>query len=187
MSSSSTKGPERSGPGNLVIALAAALVVALAACAWLLVDNRQKADSAAEARGQARQAQTEKDASRDAIAAAQTFVAAATSYSYEQGKHEFEWIDEIQDQQVRERLEKNVAALKNAIEVSKTSAKGEAVQAAGRVVSAEQVEVLIAYSQVITDDTGEVSGRDGSILLTMRLVGAEWKVDKLEFLNEVGS
>lgn len=189
MSSSSTNGttgPERSGPGNLVIALAAALAVALAACAWLLVDNRKNADDAADALGQAKEAQAEKDASRDAITAAQAFVVAATSYSYEKGKHEFEWIDQVQNEQVRERLEANVDALKNAIEVSKSSAKGEAVETAGRVVSTEQVEVLAAYSQAITDDTGEVSVLDGSILLTMKLVGADWKVDELEFLNEVG-
>lgn len=190
MSSPSTKGPERTGPGNLVIALAAALVVALAACAWLLVDNRKKADdiaAGADARGQVRELQAEKAANKDAITAANAFVAKATSYSYEEGKHDFAWIDELQNKEVRERLEKNVAGLKKAIEVSKTSAKGQVVQAAGRVVSPEQVEVLAYYSQAITDDSDEVSVQDGSILMTMKLVGADWKVDSLEFLSQVGS
>lgn len=186
MSSSSTKGPERTGPGNLVIALAAALVVALAACAWLLVD-RQGGDDGADARGQVRELQAEKDANKAAITAASAFVTKATSYSYEEGKHDFAWIEELQNEQVRERLEKNAADLKKAIEVSKTSAKGQVVEAAGRVVSAEQVEVLAYYSQAITDDSGDVSVQDGSILMTMKLVGADWKVDSLQFLSQVGS
>lgn len=190
MSSSSTNGttgPESKGPGNLVIALAAALVVALAACAWLLVDNRRDADDAADARSQARELQAEKDANKDAITAASAFVTKATSYSWEEGKHDFAWIDELQNEQVRERLEQNAEDLKKAIEVSKTSAKGEVVQAAGRVVGAEQVEVLAYYSQAITDDSGDVSVQDGSILMTMKLVGGDWKVDSLQFLSQVGA
>lgn len=181
-----TKGPDRTGPGNLVIALAAALVVALAACAWLLVD-RQGSDDGADARGQVRELQAEKDANKDAITAASAFVAKATSYSHEKGQHDFAWIDELQNADVRERLEKNAEDLKKAIEVSKTSAKGQVVEAAGRVVSAEQVEVLAYYSQAITDDSGEVSVQDGSILMTMKLVGGAWKVDELQFLSQVGS
>lgn len=186
VSSSSTNSTTGTGPGNLVIALAAALVVALAACAWLLVD-RQGSDDGADARGQVRELQAEKDANKDAITAASAFVAKATSYSYEEGEHDFAWIDELQNDQVRERLEKNAEDLKKAIEVSKTSAKGQVVEAAGRVVSAEQVEVLAYYSQAITDDSGEVSVQDGSILMTMKLVGADWKVDSLQFLSQVGS
>ncbi|NYI47115.1 Mce-associated membrane protein [Nocardioides aromaticivorans] len=186
MSSASTNSTKGAGPGNLVIALAAALVVALAACAWLLVD-RQSGDDGADARSQVRELQAEKAANKDAITAASAFVTKATSYSYEDGKHDFAWIDELQNKEVRERLEKNVADLKKAIEVSKTSAKGQVVEAAGRVVSAEQVEVLAYYSQAITDDSGEVSVQDGSILMTMKLIGADWKVDSLQFLSQVGS
>ena len=186
VSSSSTNGTKGAGPGNLVIALAAALVVALAACAWLLVD-RQSGDDGADARNEVRELQAEKAANKDAITAASAFVTKATSYSYEDGKHDFAWVDELQNKEVRERLEKNVADLKKAIEVSKTSAKGQVVEAAGRVVSPEQVEVLAYYSQAITDDSGEVSVQDGSILMTMKLVGADWKVDSLQFLSQVGS
>lgn len=188
MSSSSTNGttgPGSTGPGNLVIALAAALVVALAACAWLLVDG-QGSDEGADARSQVRELQAEKDANKDAITAANAFVAKATSYSHEEGQHDFEWIDELQNAEVRDRLQKNAEGLKKAIELSKTSAKGQVVEAAGRVVSAEQVEVLAYYSQAITDDSGEVSVQDGSILMTMKLVGGDWKVDELQFLSEVG-
>lgn len=190
VSNASTTGPERSGPGNLVIALAAALVVALAACAWLLVDNRNKADdieAGSDARSQVRELQAEKDANKEAITAASAFVTKATSYSYKEGQHDFAWIDELQNDQVRERLEKNAEDLKKAIELSKTSAKGQVVEAAGRVVGAEQVEVLAYYSQAITDDSGAVSVQDGSILMTMKLVGSDWKVDQLKFLSEVGS
>ncbi|HWJ08343.1 MAG TPA: hypothetical protein VNS46_03145 [Nocardioides sp.] len=180
-------GRGRSAPGNLVIALAAALVVALAACAWLVVDNRQNADDAADARDQARELQAEKDASQEAITAAGAFVSKATSYSYEEGRHDFAWIDELLNDEVRTRLQANADDLRKAIEVSKTSAKGEVVQAAGRVVSPEQVEVLAYYSQAITDDSGDVSVQDGSIVMTMKLVGGDWKVDSLQFLNQVGS
>ncbi|WP_028654275.1 MULTISPECIES: hypothetical protein [unclassified Nocardioides] len=173
------------GPGNLVIALAAALAVALAACAWLLVERR--ADDGADAREQARELRAEKDANQAAVSAAGAFVVKATSYSWKDGEHDFAWIDELQDDEVRKRLQANAEDLKKAIRVSKTSAKGQVVESAGRVVSAEQVEVLAYYSQAITDEAGDVSVQDGSILMTMKLAGGEWKVESLQFLSEVGA
>lgn len=195
MSVSVTKGddtPERpgKGPGNVVLALVAALVVALAACGFLLKDNLDKRDDIRSAeRGQQTldDLTAEKQANQEAIEAASAFVAKVTTYSFEEGEHDFDWVEELQNEEVREQFRERVADLQATIVASKTSAKGQVTQSAGRVVDRSQVEVLAFVDQAITDPSGEVSVEQSSINLTMKLVDDEWKVDTLTFLNAVNS
>ncbi|NGZ99894.1 hypothetical protein G5V59_05515 [Nocardioides sp. W3-2-3] len=70
---------------------------------------------------------------------------------------------------------------------SKTSAKGEVVDAMGRVVDATQVEVLAFVDQGITDPSGKVSVEESAIRLVMKKVDEAWRVDSLTFLNKVGA
>ncbi len=184
-----SKGPDpvRSGPGTLVIALAAVLLVALVACAWLLVDNRSKGSDLDAARAQAQELTAEQKADQGAVNAAKAFVGKVTTYSYEEGKHDFDWVKDLQNDKVRAQFEERVADLKAAIEKSKTSAKGEVVDAAGRVVDKTQVEVLAFVDQAITGPDGKVSVEESTIRLVMKLVDDTWRVDTLTFLNQVGS
>lgn len=178
------------GPGNAVIALVAALVVALAACGFLLKDNLDKRDdirSAEKAQETLDDLAAEKQANQDAIEAASAFVAKVTTYSFEEGQHDFDWVEELQNEEVREQFRERVADLQATIVASKTSAKGQVTQSAGRVVDRSQVEVLAFVDQAITDPTGEVSVEQSSINLTMKLVDDVWKVDTLTFLNAVNS
>ncbi|HWJ65724.1 MAG TPA: hypothetical protein VNT31_03515 [Nocardioides sp.] len=180
-------GEARKGPGSLVVALAVALVVALAVCGWLVKEKGDSADDAASARGQVAQLEAEKAAEKEAIQAANAFVAKVTTYSWKEGEHDFDWVDELQDVDVREQFRERVADLQKTIVASRTSAQGQVVQSAGRVVDQTQVEVLAFVDQAITDPSGEVSVEQSSINLTMRLVDGTWKVDTLTFLNALNS
>ena len=146
-------------------------------------------DGEAALRDQIRTLQAEKKANEDAVTAAKAFVAKVTTYSYKPGEHDFAWVEELQNEKVRTQFEERVDDLQRAIETSKTSAKGQVVEAMGRVVDETQVEVLAFVDQAITDPSGEVSVEESSITLTMKLDGksGEWEVDTLTFLNQVDS
>lgn len=174
----------KKGPGNLVLALAAALVVALGACAWLVVSGADSGDEES-LRERVSALEAEKTANKEAIEAASAFVARVTTYSWEEGQHDLDWVDDLQNAEVREQFRERVADLQKTIVASKTSAKGQVTQSAGRVVDDSQVEVLAFVDQAITDQSGDVSVEQSSINLTMKLVGGEWKVDTLTFLNAV--
>jgi Mce-associated membrane protein len=174
----------KQGPGNLVLALAAALVVALGACVWLAVSAGGSGDEES-LRERVSVLEAEKAANQEAIEAASAFVARVTTYSFEEGQHDLDWVDDLQNEEVREQFRERVADLQRTIVASKTSAKGEVTQSAGRVVDDSRVEVLAFVDQAITDQSGEVSVEQSSINLTMTLVGGEWKVDTLTFLNAV--
>ncbi len=176
---------DRKGPDNVVLALVAALVVALATCGWLVMENNDRDDAAREAREQASTLDAEKQANKDAIEAASAFVAEVTTYSYKEGEHDFDWVEELQDEKVREQFRERVADLQRTIVLSKTSARGQVTESAGRVVDRTQVEVLAVVDQAITDQDGKVSVEQSSIRLTMTLVGGEWLVDTLTFLSSV--
>lgn len=146
-------------------------------------------DDEAALRDQIRTLQAEKQANEDAVTAAKAFVVKVTTYSYKPGEHDFAWVEEFSNEQFRERYRGQVVRLKKAIETSKTSAKGQVVEAMGRVVDETQVEVLVFLDQAITDPSGEVSVEESTVMLPMRLdeESGTWKPDTLEFLNKVGS
>lgn len=178
-------GSPKQGPGNLVLALAAALVAALAVCVWLAVSGGGSGADEDSLRDKVSALEAEKTANKDALEAASAFVARVTTYSFEDGKHDLDWVEDLQNEEVREQFRERVADLQATIVASKTSAKGQVTQSAGRVVDESQVEVLAFVDQAITDQSGEVSVEQSSINLTMKLVGGEWKVDTLTFLNAV--
>lgn len=178
-------GEERSGPSNLVLALVAALVVSLGVCGWLVKENNDRGDQARAAREQAQTLDAEKQAYRDAVEAASVFVAEVTTYSFKDGEHDFGWVEDLQDETVREQFRERVADLQKTIVASKTSARGQVTESAARVVDRTQVEVLAVVDQAITDQAGEVSVEQSSISLVMTLVGDEWLVDTLTFLSSV--
>lgn len=183
-------GPRSSGPSTLVIALVALLVVALAGCAWLVKTNRDQDADIKAAQDRAKvidELEAEKKADEQAVAAARAFVTKVTTYSWEEGKHDFAWVKELLDEEVRGPLEERAEDLKKAIVASKTSAKGEVVDAMGRVVDATQVEVLAFVDQGITDPSGKVSVEESAIRLVMKRVDDTWRVDTLTFLNKVGA
>ncbi|WP_435769189.1 hypothetical protein [Nocardioides sp. SYSU DS0651] len=171
-------------PGrNLLVALVAVLVACLGVGAWLVVENREQSEDIAQLRERARLLSAEQEAEQDALAAARAFVAEVTTYSYKRGEHDFDWVDELHDPEVRERYEPVVADLQRAIRRNRTTARGQVVESAARVVDPTQVEVLAFVDQALTDPSGEVSVEQSSITLTMKLVDGEWRVDEIGFLN----
>lgn len=127
------------------------------------------------------------DAEKAALEAARKVLVEITSYSWKDGEHDFAWIDQIANAELKDKLAPNVGDLQKAIVDGKVTAKGQVVDAAGRVVDDTQVEVLAFVDQAITDPSGEVNVEESSINLTMKLVDGEWKVDTLTFLNKVDS
>lgn len=175
----------RSAPSNLVLALVAALVVSLGVCGWLVRENNDRDAEARDARERAQTLEAEKQAYQDAVAAASAFVAEVTTYSFEEGEHDFDWVEDLQDEKVREQFRERVADLQRTIVASKTSARGQVTESAARVVDRTQVEVLAVVDQAITDQEQNVSVEQSSISLVMTLVGDEWLVDTLTFLSSV--
>jgi len=176
--------PEEPGTARtLPVLLAAALVACLAVAGWLVVRHDDQSEQLADVREQVRRLDAEKQASRAALKAAGAFVAKVTTYSYKPGQHDFAWVEELHDPEVRERYEPVVKDLQRAIRQNRTTAEGRVVDSAARVVDESQVEVLAFVDQALTDPGGEVSVEQSSITLTMQLVAGEWRVDEIRFLN----
>jgi hypothetical protein len=178
---------EKKTRSTLLVALVAVLVACLAVVGWLVKENNDKSDELAQAREQAQLLDAERQASREALKAAGVFVGKVTTYSYKEGEHDFAWVEELSNPEVRERYRPVVADLQKTIVASKTSAEGRVVESAARVIDETQVEVLAFVDQAITDPSGEVSIEQSSITLTMKLVEGEWRVDELRFLNALNT
>ncbi|KAB2807455.1 hypothetical protein F9L07_25720 [Pimelobacter simplex] len=171
-------------PGNLVIGLAALLVACLAVGAWLLVQERSAQDDLSRAEAQVQKLTGENEAEQAALAAAKTILAEVTSYSWKDGEHEFAWLDKIANTELKDKLAPNVSGLQKAIVDGKVSAKGQVVDAASRAISTTQVEVLAFVDQALTDETNkDVKIEQQRVSMTMKLVGGDWLVDRLELLS----
>ncbi|AIY17320.1 hypothetical protein GUY44_13220 [Pimelobacter simplex] len=171
-------------PGNLVIGLAALLVACLAVGAWLLVQERSAQDDLSRAQAQVQKLTGENEAEQAALAAAKTILAEITSYSWKDGEHEFAWLDKIANTELKDKLAPNVSGLQKAIVDGKVSAKGQVVDAASRAISGTQVEVLAFVDQALTDETNkDVKIEQQRVSMTMKLVGGDWLVDRLELLS----
>lgn len=171
-------------PGNLVIGLAALLVACLAVGAWLLVQERSAQDDLSRAEARVQKLTGENEAEQAALAAAKTILAEVTSYSWKDGEHEFAWLDKIANTELKDKLAPNVSGLQKAIVDGKVSAKGQVVDAASRAISTTQVEVLAFVDQALTDETNkDVKIEQQRVSMTMKLVGGDWLVDRLELLG----
>ncbi len=171
-------------PGNLVIALAAALVAALAVGAWLLVQERGARDDLDDARSRLSALTARDDATQSALEAAQAVLLEVTTYSWKDGEHEFAWLDKIANTELKEKLAPNVGDLQAAIVEGRVTAQGQVVDAAARAVDDTQVEIVAFVDQAITDEeSGDVKIEEQRVSMTMRLVGGDWLVDRLELLS----
>lgn len=180
------KGPD-SGQGaprvtTTVIALAAALLVAVGAVAWLLADRSPDSALSSSAAAELDDLRAEKAASRDGLEAATTFLATATTYSWREGEHDFAWLDQLGNDEVRAGIEESVNGLEESIVDQRLTARGEVVDAAARVVDTSRVEVVAFVDQLLAragDD--QVSVDQMRIVVTMQRRGEEWLVDDLVF------
>ena len=168
-------------PGTLVIALAALVVACLAVGAWLLVQERSAREDLARAESQLQRLDGEKEAEQTALAAAKSVLAEITTYSWKPGQHDFGWLDKIANDELKAKLAPNVSGLQKAIVDGKVSAKGQVVDAAGRAVGPDQVEVLAFVDQALTDERNkDIKIEQQRVSMTMRLVDGSWLVDRLE-------
>lgn len=180
----------KKGPSNLVLALAAALVAALAVAGWQVVDARNASADLEDARSQLRSLEeqgdlaAEKAASQAALESAQQVLVEITTYSWKEGDHDFAWLDKIAGTELREKLAPNVPALQSAIVKGKVTAQGTVIDSAARVVDATQVEVLAFVDQAITDETNkDIKIEEQRVSMTMTLVDDAWLVERLELLS----
>lgn len=167
-------GRRRSAPAA-VIALAAALAICLLAVAWLLLD---RAGTTADLE----RTREEQSATEDGLAAARNFLTAATSYSWREGEHEFTWLDQLADDEVRSGIEGSLGDLRASIVDQRLTARGQVVDAAARGVDDAHVEVLAFVDQEISRAGDERTTVDQMrIVVTMRRTGGAWLVDDLVF------
>jgi Mce-associated membrane protein len=176
--------------GNVVIALVAALVAALAVGGWLLVDRNDKAEELRDAKAQVRDlranddAAAEQQAGQDALRAAREVLLEITTYSWKAGEHEFAWVGKLNNEELKRKLAPNVGDLQKAIRQGKVTAQGEVIDAAARVVGTSQVEVVAFVDQAITDEASrDVRIEEQRVSMTMTLVDDAWLVDRLELLS----
>jgi Mce-associated membrane protein len=174
--------------GNLLIALVAALVASLAVIGWLVTQERGASDDLADARSRAQALSAQDDAEKAALEAAKEVLVQITTYSWKDGEHDFAWLDKIANAELKEKLAPNVGDLQKAIVDGQATAKGQVVDAAGRVVDDSQVEVLAFVDQAITDETSaDVKIEEQRVSMTMKLVSGSWLVDRLELLSGTNS
>ena len=175
---------EEKKPGTLVIALVAALVACLAVGGWLVAKERSAQDDLTTAQSRLASVTAKDDAAKAALDAAKKVLAQITTYSWKDGEHDFAWLDQIANTELKAKLAPNVSGLQKAIVGGKVTAQGKVVDAAPRAVSARQVEVLAFVDQAITNDTDkDVKIEEQRVSMTMKLVGGSWLVDRLELLS----
>ncbi|GAA3651663.1 hypothetical protein GCM10022237_09400 [Nocardioides ginsengisoli] len=179
---------EQKKPGTLVIALIAALVACLAVGGWLLVKERGAQDDLTTARARVEALTAKDDAAQSALDAAKKVLVQITTYSWKDGEHDFGWLDQIANADLKAKLAPNVSGLQKAIVGGKVTAKGQVVDAAPRAVSDSQVEVLAFVDQAITNDTDkDVKIEEQRVSMTMKRVDGAWLVDRLELLSGTNS
>lgn len=182
------KGPDERrsggrGPSTTLIALVAALTVAIVAIAWLLADRRHDDDArAGSASAELTALRAEQSAAREAVAEAKTFLTAATTYSWRDGEHDFAWLDQLSNEEVRTGIEQAVDGLRASVVEQKLTAQGEVIDAAPRVVDSSRVEVLAFVDQLLARaDDDQVSIDQMRIVVTMQHTDDGWMVDDLVF------
>ena len=174
--------------GNLVVALVAALVACLAVGGWLLAQEQGAKNDLKDARARFGALAAKDDAAKAALDAAKKVLVQITTYSWKDGEHDFAWLDQIANEQLKAKLAPNVSGLQKAIVGGKVTAKGQVVDAAPRAVSDSQVEVLAFVDQAIGNDTDkDVKIEEQRVSMTMKLVGGHWLVDRLELLSGTNS
>lgn len=148
----------------------------------------QQAEDLKEARAKVQELTAEDTAADEALAAAKTLLLEITTYSWEEGDHEFAWLDKIAGTELREKLAPNVPLLQEQIVKGKVTAKGQVVESAARVVDTSQIEVIAFVDQAITDETNkDIKIEEQRVSMTMKLVDDEWLVERLELLSGTNS
>lgn len=169
----------------------AGLVVALGLAGALLTGcggDDQQADDLKQARAKVQELTAEDTAADEALAAAKTLLLEITTYSWEEGEHEFAWLDKIAGTELREKLAPNVPLLQEQIVKGKVTAKGQVVESAARVVDTSQIEVIAFVDQAITDETNkDIKVEEQRVSMTMKLVDDQWLVERLELLSGTNS
>ncbi|MCX6401285.1 MAG: hypothetical protein NTX33_15315 [Propionibacteriales bacterium] len=144
----------------------------------------QQAEDLKEARAKVQELTAQDAAADEALAAAKTLLVEITTYSWKEGDHEFDWLDKIAGDELREKLAPNVPDLQKAIVKGKVTAEGQVVDSAARVVDPEQVEVLAFVDQAITDETNkDIKIEEQRVSMTMKLIDDDWLVERLELLS----
>ncbi|MBV6725522.1 hypothetical protein [Nocardioides daeguensis] len=174
-----TRTPRARGPVALLCAALLAVGLLAGGCGSSSDDKALK-----DAQAEVQELTARNDAEKAALEAAKKVLVEITSYSWQDGEHDFAWIDQIANAELKEKLAPNVGDLQKAIVDGKVTAKGQVVDAAGRVVDDTQVEVLAFVDQAITDDTNtDVKIEEQRVSMTMTLVKGEWLVDRLDLLS----
>lgn len=166
---------------STVVLLTLALLAALGASGYLWLRWETARDDARADHDLAVRLSAERAAEQDALAAGRTLLVDMTSYGFRTVTEDFTWLERISDEQLRTRMEENVAALTRIITDSRARAEGTVIDAAARVVDTEQVEVVAFVDQIIRD-----RGEDGykleeqRVSMTLVLRDGEWLMDRLD-------
>ena len=176
----SIKPPSRTA----FLVLSAALAAALVAIVILVVKVNDVTGDADAATARRAGLAAQSDAAEAALKAARTVLVDMTTYDYKTIDEDFDWIDQITDPNLHERMAKNVKSLSRIIRDSKATAKGEVIDAAPRAVDAKHVEVLAFVDQLIKDAENKgYKVEEQRISMTMVLDDGEWRVGRLDLLS----
>lgn len=175
----STLSSVREKPVAVLSAACALLLVGVVVLGVLAAKWHHKADQAVD------DASARTDASQAALDAAKKDLVKLSSYSYKNGAADFgDWYDDCTDNVVTPAFRKVQGALKKFVIDSHTVAVGTVIDAAPRLVSTTDVEVLAFVDQRRTANTFKgATVEQQRISMTMKLVGGKWLIDRVQSLN----
>jgi len=170
---------EESGRKAVVVLAAAAVLLLVAVIALSVV--------AVKWHGEATDAKDETAAGRAALAQAKEDIVQLASYSYQDGAADYpDYLGDFTSDKVAQPYVDSAKEFQKVIIGTKTVAKASIIDAAYRVVSKTDVEILAFVDQVMTSNTQKgVSVDQQRIQMTMKLVGGTWKIDDLQYQTHV--
>jgi len=160
--------------------LAVALVVALSLTAWFAVREQ----AAEEDLDRAEAALGPYETAVDAEAAARELLVDMTSYDYRDLEGSFDWLEVIQDEELRTTLTQNAEQLEEIVARTRAIAEGEIGETAYLAVSDEEARVVAFVRQEIRDTRNKgFRVEEQWVTLTMVRDGAGWAVAGFDFIT----
>lgn len=138
-------------------------------------------DQLTKAEHEVAELKADQSAGNAALKEARALLVDMTTYSWKKGKHEFAWVDQLTNTELKDKLAPNLPKFKKLIVREKVRAQGKVLDAAARVVDATQVEIVAFVDQAMTrGGNAQVNIDEQRVSMTLVLKDKVWMVDRLD-------
>lgn len=162
---------------TIIVVLAAALVLAAVALG-LMLKAKGDADERADA------AEDEVAGLAAAESAARELLLDMTTYDHTDLDEVYDWVDQLSDDELKDRMSANEDAFKKIVRLSKASAEGEVVDSAYRANEDGSVTVIAFVRQEISDAEADEPKLDEKwATLVLEEQSGEWRVSDVQLSN----